>query len=60
MRLHLSQDGWPVLLAAGVIILLWALDVIRGNIVWIIVGALVIANGLQKILRGFCRCCDKD
>jgi hypothetical protein len=46
--------------AAGVIILLWALDMIRGNIVWIIIGALVIATGLQNILSGFCKCCDKS
>jgi hypothetical protein len=45
--------------AAGVIILLWALDVIKGNVVWIIIGALVIATGLQRILSGFCKCCDK-
>ena len=46
--------------AIGVIILLWALDVIQANIVWIIVAALVIATGLQKILSGFCKCCDKS
>jgi hypothetical protein len=43
----------------GVIILLWAFDVIRANIFWIIVGAVVIVAGLQKIMGGFCKCCDK-
>jgi hypothetical protein len=43
----------------GVIILLWAFDVIRANIFWIIVGAVVMVAGLQKILGGFCKCCDK-
>jgi hypothetical protein len=43
----------------GVIILLWAFDMIRANIFWIIVGAVVIVAGLQKILGGLCKCCDK-
>jgi hypothetical protein len=52
------MDGvtWVVI---GTIILLWAFDVIRANIFWIIIGAVVIVSGLQKILSGACNCCDK-
>jgi hypothetical protein len=38
---------------------LWALDVIHGSVVWIIVGVLAIVAGLQKIMSGYCKCCDK-
>lgn len=53
-----KMDGviWMVI---GAIILLWAFDIIQANIFWIIVGAVVIVAGLQKILGGFCKCCDK-
>ena len=53
-----KMDGviWMVI---GIIILLWAFDIIRANLVWIIVGSVVIVAGLQKILGGFCKCCDR-
>jgi hypothetical protein len=53
-----KMDGviWMVI---GIIILLWAFDIIRANIFWTIVGSVVIVAGLQKILGGFCKCCDK-
>jgi hypothetical protein len=46
-------------IAIGVIILLRAFDVLKGNLVWIIIGALAIVGGLQRIMGGFCKCCDK-
>ena len=53
-----KMDGviWMVI---GIIILLWAFGVIQQNLFWIIVGAAVVVAGLQKILGGFCKCCDK-
>jgi hypothetical protein len=46
-------------IAIGVIFLLYAFDMLKGNLVWIIVGALAICGGLQSICAGFCKCCDK-
>jgi uncharacterized membrane protein len=46
-------------IAIGVIFLLYAFDMLKGNLVWIIVGALAIVSGLQSLMAGFCKCCDK-
>lgn len=45
--------------AIGVIVLLHAFDVLRANLVWIIVGVLAVVSGLQTLFGGLCKCCDK-
>ena len=46
-------------IAIGVVFLFYAFDMIKGSLVWIIVGALAIVAGLQTFVAGFCKCCDK-
>jgi hypothetical protein len=43
----------------GVIFLLHAFDILKGNLVWIILGALAILGGLQSLFAGLCKCCDR-
>ncbi len=43
----------------GVALLLKAFDVLRADLVWMIIGIVVVLAGLQQILSGFCKCCDK-
>jgi len=45
--------------AIGVIFLLYAFDMLKGSLVWIIIGALAICSGLQSLFAGMCKCCDK-
>jgi hypothetical protein len=58
-RCFCHKMGGLFWIAIGVIILLRAFDVLKGNLVWIIIGALAIVGGLQSIMGGFCKCCDK-
>jgi uncharacterized protein YqgC (DUF456 family) len=43
----------------GVAVLLRALDVLQHTPFWITVAVLVILAGLQNIISGCCKCCDK-
>ena len=58
-RCFCHKMGGIFWIAIGVIILLHAFDVLKGSLVWIIVGALAICSGLQKVAGGFCKCCEK-
>lgn len=43
----------------GVALLLRAFDVLKADIVWMVLGIIVILAGLQHIFAGMCKCCDK-
>ena len=58
-RCFCHKMGGLFWIAIGVIFLLHAFDLLKGNLVWIIIGALAIVGGLQSITGGFCKCCNK-
>ena len=58
-RCFCHKMGGIFWIAIGVIFLLHAFDVLKGNLVWIIIGVLAICGGLQSVTRGICKCCDK-
>lgn len=58
-RCFCHKMGGLFWIAIGVIFLLNAFDVIHGNLVWIIIGALAICSGLQTFMAGLCKCCEK-
>ena len=58
-RCFCHKMGGVFWVAIGIIFLLHAFDVLKGNLGWIIIGALAICSGLQSVTGGFCTCCDK-
>jgi hypothetical protein len=36
-----------------------ALDVLKADFIWIIIASLIILVGVQKLMSGLCKCCDK-
>jgi uncharacterized membrane protein len=43
----------------GIALLLEAFDVLKADLVWMVLGILVVLWGLQSIFSGYCKCCGR-